>query len=149
MQPSHAIGDLNFAPDRLGYQRLEYAYPWQTLLDKGLRIIAGSDAPVEIGDPRIEFFAAISRSRLDGSREPGWHPELAVSRDDALRMLTLWPAYGAFQEQERGSISVGKYADLTVFDTDFMTAEPGAILEAKTVMTLVGGNITFASAAIK
>ncbi len=149
MQPSHAIGDLNFAPDRLGYQRLEYAYPWQTLLDKGLRIIAGSDAPVEIGDPRIEFFAAISRSRLDGSREPGWHPELAVSRDDALRMLTLWPAYGAFQEQERGSISVGKYADLTVFDTDFMTAEPSAILEAKTVMTLVGGNITFASAAMK
>ncbi|MEK9544324.1 MAG: amidohydrolase family protein, partial [Luminiphilus sp.] len=82
-------------------------------------------------------------------REPGWHPELAVSRDDALRMLTLWPAYGAFQEQERGSISVGKYADLTVFDTDFMTAEPSAILEAKTVMTLVGGNITFASAAMK
>ena len=149
MQPSHAIGDLNFAPDRLGYQRLKYAYPWQTLLNKGLRIIAGSDAPVEIGDPRIEFFAAISRSRLDSSREPGWHPELAVSRDDALRMLTLWPAYGAFQEQERGSVSVGKYADLTVFDTDFMTAEPSAILEAKTVMTLVGGNITFARDAIE
>ena len=143
MQPSHAIGDLNFAPDRLGPERLKYAYPWQALLNRGLPIIAGSDAPVEVGDPRIEFFAAISRSRLDGSRGSGWHPELAVSREDALRMLTLWPAYGAFQEQERGSISVGKVADLTVFDTDFMTAKPSTILTAKTVMTLVGGRIMF------
>jgi len=139
MQPSHAIGDLNFAPARLGPERLAYAYPWQPLLDRGLKIIAGSDAPVEAGDPRIEFYAAITRSRLDGSRGEGWHPEFAVSRADALRMLTLWPAYGAFQENERGSIRVGMYADLTVFDTDFMTAEPARILEAEPVMTIVGG----------
>lgn len=139
MQPSHGIGDLNFAPDRLGAERLTYAYPWQPLLDRGLKIIAGSDAPVEAGDPRIEFYAAITRARLDGSRGEGWHPEFAVSREDALRMLTVWPAYGAFQEQERGTISVGKYADLTVFDTDFMRADPADILSAETVMTLVGG----------
>lgn len=144
MQPSHAIGDLNFAPDRLGPERLAYAYPWQPLLDRGLRILGGSDAPVEAGDPRIEFYAAIARARPDGSRGDGWHPEFAVSREDALRMFTLWPAYGAFQEAERGSISVGKYADLTVFDTDFMTAKPAAILAAQTVMTLVGGRVGFA-----
>jgi len=144
MQPSHAIGDLNFAPERLGPERLAYAYPWQPLIDRGLRILAGSDAPVEAGDPRIEFYAAIARARLDGSRGDGWHPEFAVSREDALRMFTLWPAYGAFQEADRGSISVGKYADLTVFDTDFMTAKPAAILAAETVMTLVGGRVGFA-----
>jgi predicted amidohydrolase YtcJ len=144
MQPSHAIGDLNFAGDRLGQERLAYAYPWQALLDRGLKIIAGSDAPVEAGDPRIEFYAAVTRSRLDGSRGPGWHPEFAVSRSDALRMLTLWPAYGAFQEADRGSITVGKYADLSVFDTDFMTAAPEDILTAQTVMTLVGGEVQYA-----
>ena len=139
MQPSHAIGDLNFAPARLGPERLQYAYPWQDLIDQGLKIVAGSDAPVELGDPRIEFYAAITRARLDGSRGEGWHPEFAVSRADALRMFTVWPAYSAFQEDERGSITVGKFADLSIFDTDFMVAEPTAILQAKTVMTIVGG----------
>lgn len=143
MQPSHGIGDLNFAPARLGAERLSYAYPWQPLLDRGLIILAGSDAPVEAGDPRIEFYAAVTRQRLDGSSGEEWHPEFAVSREDALRMLTLWPAYGAFQESERGSISVGKYADLSVFDTDFMRAPPAQILNAETVMTIVGGRISY------
>ncbi len=142
MQPSHAIGDLNFAGDRLGPERLTYAYPWQSLIDRGIKIPAGSDAPVEAGDPRIEFYAAITRSRLDGSAGEGWHPELAVSRMDALRMLTLWPAYSAFQEQDRGSIAVGKLADLSVYDTDFMSAEPADILSATPLMTVVGGRVT-------
>jgi hypothetical protein len=141
MQPSHAIGDLNFAPDRLGADRLAYAYPWQALLDRGLIIAAGSDAPVEAGDPRIEFYAAISRRRLDGSQGEDWHPELAASRADALRMLTLWPAYAAFQEERRGSIEAGKYADLTVFDTDFLQAAPGDILSARVLLTMVGGRV--------
>jgi predicted amidohydrolase YtcJ len=143
MQPSHAIGDLNFAPDRLGLERLQYAYPWRSLVDLGLPILAGSDAPVEIGDPRIEFYAAITRSRLDGSQDEGWHPEFAVSRAEALKMFTLWPAYGAFQESERGSITVGKRADLSIFDTDFMTANPQAILKAETRLTIVSGNIAY------
>jgi predicted amidohydrolase YtcJ len=143
MQPSHAIGDLNFAPARLGEARLAYAYPWQQLLDRGLRILAGSDAPVEAGDPRIEFYAAITRKRLDGSDDEGWHPEEAVSREDALRMFTLWPAWGAFQERERGSIEVGKYADFTVLDRDIMTVPPEQILDAETVMTMVGGSVTY------
>jgi predicted amidohydrolase YtcJ len=148
MQPSHAIGDLNFAPDRLGPERLNYAYPWRPLIDKGLPILAGSDAPVEAGDPRIEFYAAITRQRLDGTSGEGWHPEFAVSREDALRMFTLWPAYGAFQEQTRGSLRVGKQADLTVFDTDLMTAEPRSILSAKTLLTVVGGRIVYADTSI-
>lgn len=143
MQPSHGIGDLNFAPDRLGPDRLSYAYPWQALVDRGLMILAGSDAPVEAGDPRIEFYAAVARKRLDGTSGPGWHPELAVSRETALKMLTIWPAHGAFQENLRGSIEVGKYADFTVFDSDLMTIAEPDILTSENVMTIVGGRITF------
>ena len=149
MQPSHAIGDLNFAPARLGQDRLVSAYPWQSLLEKGIPIVAGSDAPVEVGDPRIEFYAAITRKRLDGSSGQGWHPEFAVSRDDALKMFTIWPAYSAFQEHDRGSIEVGKRADLSVFDTDFMTADPADILEATTIMTMVDGRVTYAQPSAK
>lgn len=143
MQPSHGIGDLNFAPDRLGPDRLGYAYPWQQLVDRGLMIIAGSDAPVEAGDPRIEFYAAVARKRLDGTSGPGWHPELAVSRETALKMLTIWPAHGAFQETQRGSIEVGKLADFTVFNADFLTIPEQEILEAENMMTIVGGKITY------
>ena len=143
MQPSHGIGDLNFAPDRLGPDRLGYAYPWQQLVDRGLMIIGGSDAPVEVGDPRIEFYAAVTRRRLDGTDGPGWHPELAVSRETALKMFTIWPAHGAFQEHLRGSIEAGKLADFTVFDSDLMTIPEADILTARNVMTIVGGKITF------
>lgn len=143
MQPSHGIGDLNFAGDRLGPERLAYAYPWQSLIDKGLMILAGSDAPVEVGDPRIEFYAAIARKRLDGTSGPGWHPELAVTRETALKMFTIWPAYGAFQEKMRGSVEVGKYADFTVFDKDLMTVPELDILQSENVMTIVGGRITY------
>lgn len=143
MQPSHGIGDLNFAPDRLGPDRLAYAYPWQSLVDRGLMILAGSDAPVEEGDPRIEFYAAVARKRLDGTSGPGWHPELAVSRETALKMLTIWPAHGAFQENLRGSIEVGKYADFTVFDRDLMTIPEQDILTSENVLTIVGGRITY------
>jgi len=143
MQPSHGIGDLNFAPDRLGPDRLGYAYPWQQLVDRGLMILGGTDAPVEAGEPLIEFYAAVARKRLDGSSGPGWHPELAVSRETALRMFTIWPANGAFQEDLRGSIEVGKLADFTVFDRDIMTVPEADILGAKNVMTIVGGEIIY------
>jgi hypothetical protein len=143
MQPSHGIGDLNFAPDRLGPDRLGYAYPWQQLVDRGLMILGGSDAPVELGDPRIEFYAAIARKRLDGTSGEGWHPELAVNRETALKMFTIWPAYGAFQEDIRGSVEVGKYADFTIFDRDWLTVPEADILTSENLMTIVGGKITY------
>ena len=98
---------------------------------------------MELGDPRIEFYAAIARKRLDGTSGDGWHPELAVSRETALKMFTIWPAYGAFQDHLRGSIEVGKYADFTVFDRDLMTVPASDILNAKVVMTMVGGKIAY------
>ena len=143
MQPSHGIGDLNFAPDRLGPDRLAHAYPWQQLIDRGLIILGGSDAPVEQGDPRIEFYAAVTRKRLDGTSGQGWHPELAVKRETALKMFTIWPAYGAFQEDIRGSVEVGKYADFTILDRDWLTVPEADILTSENLMTIVGGKITY------
>jgi predicted amidohydrolase YtcJ len=143
MQPSHGIGDLNFAPDRLGAERLNHAYPWQQLIDRGLMILGGSDAPVELGDPRIEFYAAVARKRLDGTSGEGWHPELAVTRETALKMFTIWPAYGAFQEDIRGSVEVGKYADFTIFDRDWLSVPEADILTSENLMTIVGGKITY------
>ncbi|WP_321390136.1 amidohydrolase [Emcibacter sp.] len=143
MQPSHAIGDMYFAPTRLGSGRVKNAYVWQGLIDLGLIIAGGSDAPVEVGDPLIEFYAAVVRKDLGGYSNKDWHIEQAVSRDVALKMFTIWPAYAAFQESDRGTIEVGKQADFTVFDKDIMTISEKEILSANVVMTVVGGRIVY------
>lgn len=139
MQPSHAIGDLYFAPSRLGPDRLIGAYAWRWLLDRGVTIAAGSDAPVEKGDPLIEFYAAMYRHDLQGRAGPDWHLEQAVTRAEALRMLTSAPAYAVFRERELGTLEAGKLADLTVFSADLLTVEPAQILKARPLMTFVGG----------
>ncbi len=146
MQPSHAIGDLHFAPSRLGMARLGDAYAWQDLMDKGVVIAGGSDAPVEVGDPIIEFYAATVRRDLEGFATDGWHREQALSRFDALRIFTQNAAYAAFQEEELGTIEVGNLADFSVFNQDLMTIEDEEILATEPVMTIVGGEIVWRAA---
>ena len=143
MQPSHAIGDLHFAPSRLGMQRVGNGYVWRNLIDLGVVVAGGSDAPVEIGDPRIEFYAAVARKDLDGFYDRGWHLEQAVTREEALKMFTIWPAFAAFQEDINGTIEVGKLADLTIFSKDIMKVPEEEILEAQVIMTIVNGKIVF------
>jgi predicted amidohydrolase YtcJ len=143
MQPSHAIGDLFFAPSRLGPQRLRGTYAWRSLLRTGVVIPAGSDAPVELGEPMIEFYAAVARKDTSGFQGADWHPEEAVSRPEALKMLTIWPAYAAFEENERGSIEVGKWADLTVLSADIMRIPEHEILTTRCVMTVIGGEVFY------
>jgi predicted amidohydrolase YtcJ len=145
MQPSHAISDLFFAPKRLGMKRLAGAYAWQDLINSGAIIAGGSDAPVERGDPMIEFYAAVTRKSVDGFSSEGWHTDQAVSREQALRMFTLWPAVAAFEEVERGSIEVGKLADLTVLSADIMKIPEAEILKTRCLMTVIGGEIVFDS----
>ena len=143
MQPSHAIGDLYFAPARIGIDRLRGGYAWDSLIDAGAIIAGGSDAPVEVGSPTIEFYAAVARKGLDGFQDEGWYPEEAVSRENALKMFTYWPAYAAFMEDDLGTIEAGKLADFTVFDRDLMTIPEADILDANPVMTVVGGEIVW------
>lgn len=143
MQPSHAIGDLYFAVDRLGAERLAGGYAWRSLIDSGAVIAGGSDAPVEVGDPRIEFYAATVRKGLDGYSNDAWYLNEKVTPQEALKMFTAWPAYAAFQEEKLGTVDVGKAADFTIFETDIMTAEAADILTAKPVMTIVDGKVAF------
>jgi predicted amidohydrolase YtcJ len=143
MQPSHAIGDLFFAPSRLGIERLAGAYAWESFVKSGVVVPGGSDAPVERGEPMIEFYAAVARKDQKGFSGEGWHPEEAVTREQALKMFTIWPAYAAFEEKLRGTIEVGKLADLTILSADIMKIPEPEILKTRCVMTVINGEIVY------
>src|SRR5438105_3261923 len=143
MQPSHAISDLFFAPARLGLDRLAGAYAWNSLLKTGAIICAGSDAPVERGEPMIEFYAAVARKSIRGESGEGWHPDQAVSRDEALEMFTLNAAYAAFEENAKGAIEPGKLADFTILSNDIMKIPEPDILKTRCIMTVIGGEIVY------
>jgi predicted amidohydrolase YtcJ len=145
MQASHAIGDLHFAPARLGIERLAGAYAWQSFIKSGSIIPGGSDAPVERGEPMIEFYAAVARKDLKGFSGEGWHPEEALTRAQAIKMFTIWAAYAAFEEELRGSIEIGKLADFTVFSADIMKIPEAEILKTRCLMTVIGGEIVYES----
>jgi len=146
MQPSHAISDLHFAPSRLGPDRLVGAYAWRALLQSGAIVTAGSDAPVEKGDPLIEFYAAAHRHDLQGFAGPDWRLEEAVPRADALKMLTSAGAFATFSETERGFIAPGMRADLSAFSADLMTAQPADIPRARAVLAISEGRVTHEAA---
>lgn len=143
MQPSHAIGDLHFAPARLGMARLAGAYAWKSLIDSGAVVVGGSDAPVERGDPRIEFYAAVARKDLKGFSGPGWHLEQRLSRDEALALFTSKSAWARFAEDELGTLEVGKRADLSAFSADLMTIPEAEILKTHAVLTVVDGQVVY------
>jgi len=143
MQPSHAIGDLHFAPSRLGMDRLNGAYAWNSFIKSGVIVPGGSDAPVERGEPMIEFYAAVARKDIHGYSGEGWHPEEKVTREQALKMFTIWPAYVAFEENLRGTIEAGKLADLTALSADIMKIPEMDILKTHCVMTIIGGEIVY------
>ena len=142
-QPSHAIGDLHFAPARLGDARLDGAYAWHSLVDMGVVVVGGSDAPVERGSPLIEFYAAVARADLEGFQGPNWRAGEAVDRATALKMFTLWPAYASFREAELGTIEVGKRADFTAFSVDLMTAPAADIPKGHATLTVVDGVVVY------
>lgn len=146
MQPSHAIGDLFFAPARLGEQRLKGAYAWESLLKTGAVIAGGSDAPVEKGDPLVEFYAAAYRHDLKGYAGADWGLDEAVTRAQALAMFTGGPAYAGFRENELGLLAPGRPADLSVFSVDLMTAPFADIAKAYAVMTIVDGKVVYRAA---
>ena len=143
MQPSHAISDLFFAPTRLGMDRLRGAYAWNSLIKSGAIICGGSDATVERGEPMIEFYAAVARKSIKGESGEGWHPEQAVSREQALKMFTINAAYAAFEENDKGSIETGKLADFTVLSGDIMKIAEPEILKARCEMTVIGGEVVY------
>lgn len=139
MQASHQTSDMYWIGKRLGPTRLYGAYPWQTLLQTGVVIPNGSDFPVEEVNPLISFHASIARQDARNWPAGGWFPAERMSREDALRSMTLWPAYAGFQEQEMGSITPGKYADFVILDQDIMRVPVEMVLGTRVVGTYLGG----------
>ena len=139
MQASHQTSDMYWIGSRLGTGRLLGAYPWRSLIDAGSIVPNGSDFPVEQVNPLISFHAAIARQDAQNWPSGGWYPEQRMTRDEALRSMTIWPAYAAFQEKELGSLTPGKYADFVVLDQDIMRANADLILRTRVVSTWVGG----------
>ena len=139
MQASHQTSDMYWAGNRLGTERLRGAYAWRSLLATGVIIPNGSDFPVEMVNPLLSFHAAISRQDGDDFPVGGWYAEQRMTREEALRSMTIWPARASFQEQLLGSLTAGKYADFVVLDQDIMRVVPELVLRTQVVQTWVGG----------
>jgi predicted amidohydrolase YtcJ len=144
MQAIHMSSDRPWAIERLGEKRIkEGAYVWQSLLASGAKIVNGTDAPVEPINPIACFYASVTRKTLKGEPEGGYEPKEKMTREQALRSYTLDAAYGAFEENVKGSIEVGKLADFTVFSQDLMTITEDDILKTSVEMTVVGGRVVY------
>jgi predicted amidohydrolase YtcJ len=144
MQAIHMSSDRPWAIERLGEKRIkEGAYMWQSLLKSGAKIVNGTDAPVEPVNPIPSFFASVSRRTLKGEPEGGFEPEEKMTRQQALRSYTLDAAFGAFEENIKGSIEKGKLADFTVFTSDIMEVPEMDILKSEVAMTIVGGKVVY------
>jgi predicted amidohydrolase YtcJ len=148
MQASHQTSDMYWAGNRLGSTRLLGAYAWRSLLDNGSVIPNGSDFPVEQVNPLISFHAAFSRQDAHNWPPNGWYPEQKMTREEALRSITLWPAYAAFQESVMGSLTPGKLADFVVLDQDIMRVAAEQVLRTQVLATYVGGKAVYERKAV-
>ncbi len=149
MQASHQTSDMYWATNRIGPTRVLGAYAWRALLDAGSIIPNGSDFPVEQVNPLISFHAAFARQDADGWPAGGWHPEQRMTRDEALKSITIWPAVASFEEHELGSLSVGKLADFVILDQDIMRVPPELVLRTQVVATYLGGRAVYEQGAAK
>lgn len=138
IQPTHATSDMLWATDRLG-DRIANAYIYKQLLDENGWLPSGTDFPIEEVSPVYTFFAAVFRKNREFIPQEGFNTENALSREEALRSMTIWAAKASFDEKKKGSIETGKYADFVVLDTDIMTADERGVLGAKVVSTYLGG----------
>jgi predicted amidohydrolase YtcJ len=139
MQTTHQISDMPWAQARLGADRVKGAYAWRSLLDTGVVIANGTDAPVEVVDSRRTFHSAIARQNEANQPPGGWYPNQRMTRDEALESMTIWAARAGFTEHATGSISVGKYADFAVLDRDWMRVAPEQIMATRILATYSSG----------
>jgi predicted amidohydrolase YtcJ len=143
MQATHQTSDMYWAPNRIGFSRSLGAYAWRALLNTGVVIPNGTDFPVEPVNPMFTFHSSITRQDANGWPVGGWFADQRMTREEALKSMTLWPAYAAFQEASLGSLSVGKWADFVVLDRDIMTVAPDQIRGTVVLSTWIAGRPVF------
>ena len=146
MQPTHATSDMRWVEERIGQRRMQQgAYVWRSLLDAGAVVAFGTDFGVEPMEPVQGLYSAVTRQSRDepGTPPGGWMPEQRLTIQEAIRAYTAIPAWVEFQELEKGTLERGMLADLVVWDRDLLAIEPAEILEAKPVLTVVGGRVVF------
>ncbi|WP_299118652.1 amidohydrolase [uncultured Winogradskyella sp.] len=141
IQPTHATSDMYWAEDRVGEERIKGAYAYKQLLEAYGKVALGTDFPVERVSPFLTFYAAVARQDLDAYPEGGFQIENGLTREETLKGMTIWAAYSNFEENEKGSIEVGKFADFIVLDNDIMTVEANEIPNIRVLKTVVGGEI--------
>jgi len=139
VQPTHATSDMYWAGDRLGKKRLKSAYAYKQLLEQNGWLPLGTDFPVENINPMYTFYAAVERKDRKGYPEGGFQPENALTREQALRGMTIWAAKANFEEKEKGSIEPGKYADFVILDQDIMKIDGAALPNVKVLKTYING----------
>ncbi|MFJ7829491.1 amidohydrolase [Peribacillus sp. NPDC046944] len=142
IQPAFVPSDFPWVIDRLGEERLSLAYPWKTLLDRGIMCAAGTDAPVEDIDPLVTIYAAVERKK-PGAEHDGYIPEQKLSRFEAIQLYTIGSSQAINKEHERGYIKPGYVADFTIFDRDLFDGTTEEMLTAKAVKTVVAGRVVF------
>jgi len=139
VQPTHATSDMYWAGERLGKKRLKSAYVYKQLLEQNGWLPLGTDFPVENINPMYTFYAAVERKDLKGRPEGGFQPENALTREEALRGMTIWAAKANFEEKEKGSIEPGKYADFVILDNDIMKIKGAGLPNVKVLRTYING----------
>jgi predicted amidohydrolase YtcJ len=139
VQPTHATSDMYWAEDRVGSERMKGAYAFKDLLNKYGKVALGTDFPVEQVSPFLTFYAAVARQDVKGYPEGGFQMENALSREETLKGMTIWAAYSNFEENEKGSIETGKFADFIILDKDIMQVPLKAIPNIKVIQTYVDG----------
>ncbi len=144
MQPTHCTTDMRFCEQRIGKERSKGAYIWRTLLDNGASLAFGTDWSVEPLDPMRGLYSCVTRKNIEFDYpEGGWFPEQKLTMAQAIRYYTLGSAYASFEENIKGSLEVGKLADMVVLSKDLFTIEPKEILTTETVYTILGGKIVY------
>jgi|TARA_R100000479_G_scaffold97708_1_gene48402 hypothetical protein len=143
VQPTHATSDMYWAEDRVGSERIKGAYAYKTLLENAGIVVLGTDFPVEKVNPMYTFYAAVARKDLEHYPEDGFQKKDALSREEAIKGMTIWAAYSNFEEDEKGSIEEGKFADFTVLDRDIMKIPEDSIPNTKVLATFINGKKEF------
>lgn len=139
VQPTHATSDMYWADERLGEERIKGAYAYKQLLDKTGKLALGTDYPVENVSPFYTFYAAVARKDLKHYPEGGFQKQDALTREETLKGMTIWAAYSNFEENEKGSITAGKFADFVILEENIMEVAEDRIPNIKVQATYVGG----------